>query len=259
MSERDILLSVSDVAAVYNHSIRALNGVSFDVHAGEIFALVGANGAGKTTVLKAVSNLLSAERGRLTGGAIRFAERSVFERSPADLVRDGLAQVLEGRHCFRSLTVEENLVTGGLGRSLGRRDVAEGIDLVYDLFPRLKERRHSPTGLISGGEQQMAAIGRALLSKPRLLVLDEPSMGLAPLVVRDIFEALARLNRDEGLTILLAEQNSRIALNYADRAAVLENGTTVLTASAEELGKNDAIAAFYLGGSGQPVVPSPLN
>ncbi len=259
MSDHDILLSVSDVAAVYNHSIRALNGVSFDVRAGEIFALVGANGAGKTTVLKAVSNLLSAERGRLTGGAIRFAGRSVFERSPADLVRDGLAQVLEGRHCFRSLTVEENLVTGGLGRSLGRRDVAEGIELVYELFPRLKERRNSPTGLISGGEQQMTAIGRALLSKPRLLVLDEPSMGLAPLVVRDIFEALARLNRDEGLTILLAEQNSRIALNYADRAAVLENGTTVLTASADELGKNDAIAAFYLGGSSQPAVPSPHN
>lgn len=259
MSEHDILLDVSDVAAVYNHSIRALNGVSFQVRAGEIFALVGANGAGKTTLLKAVSNLLSAERGRLTGGAIRFAGRSVFERNPADLVRDGLAQVLEGRHCFRSLTVEENLVTGGLGRSLRRHDVAAGIDLVYHLFPRLKERRHSLAGLISGGEQQMTAIGRALVSRPKLLVLDEPSMGLAPLVVRDIFEALARLNREEGLTILLAEQNSRIALNYADRAAVLENGTTVLTASAGELSRNDALAAFYLGGSTQSAAASTLN
>ena len=259
MSEHKAILQVSNVKAVYNHSIRALNGVSFDVREGEIFALVGANGAGKTTVLKAVSNLLSAERGRLTEGTIQFDGRNVPDLSPADLVRGGLAQVLEGRHCFRNLTVEENLITGGLGRSLGRRDVAQGIEVVYDLFPRLKERRHSLAGLISGGEQQMTAIGRALLSKPRLLVLDEPSMGLAPLVVRDIFQALSRLNKAQGLTILVAEQNSTVALSYADRAAVLENGATVLNASAEDLRRSDALKAFYLGGSVQAAVAAHAN
>ena len=241
------LLTVENLAATYNHAIVALHGVSLAVGRGEIVALLGANGAGKSTTLKAISNLLPAERGQVTAGSIRFEGRDVARTSPADLVRAGLVPVLEGRHCFRSLTVEENLVTGGLGRSAKRAEIARSLERVYALFPRLKAKRRTSSGLTSGGEQQMTAVGRALMSAPRLLVLDEPSMGLAPLVVEEIFRALRELNHKEGLSILVAEQNATVALRHADRAVVLENGVAVLDGPAAELRRRDDIKAFYLG------------
>ena len=201
--------------------------------------------------------MLPAERGAITKGQIRFAGLDVRRAKPSALVRHGLVQVLEGRHCFRSLTVEENLITGALGRSSSRREAAADLERVYAYFPRLKEKRKAKSGLTSGGEQQMTAIGRALMSRPRLLVLDEPSMGLAPLIVQNIFKILKRLNREEGLSILLAEQNSAIALQYADRATVLENGITVLEGDAGELRQREDIRAFYLG-VGEPKTPGAL-
>jgi branched-chain amino acid transport system ATP-binding protein len=251
MLHSEVLLDIAGVHAVYDHAIVALHDVSLALRKGEIVALLGANGAGKTTTLRALSNLLPAERGAIIKGGIRFAGIDVQRTKPSDLVRHGLVQVLEGRHCFRSLTVEENLVAGALGRSSSRRETAVDLERVYVYFPRLKEKRKTKSGLTSGGEQQMTAIGRALMSRPRLLVLDEPSMGLAPLIVRGIFETLKRLNREEALSILLAEQNSAIALQYADRATVLENGTSVLAGDAHELRQREDIRAFYLG-AGQP-------
>ncbi|MCR6475516.1 ABC transporter ATP-binding protein [Variovorax sp. ZS18.2.2] len=241
------LLRIEAVEAAYQRSIAALHGVSLEVRAGEIHALLGANGAGKSTTLKAVSNLLPAERGQVTAGRIVFDGHDTGRTSPADLVRLGLVQVLEGRHCFRTLTVEENLLTGALGRSARRSEAAEDLAKVYAIFPKLKDRRKTPAGLCSGGEQQMTAIGRALMSRPRLLVLDEPSMGLAPLVVRDIFEQLRRLNREEGLSILVAEQNSTVALQYADRATVLDAGVAVLAGDAQALSQRADIQSFYFG------------
>ena len=243
----DVLLSVEAVAATYNHAIRALSGVSFTVKRGEIVVLLGANGAGKSTTLKAVSNLLHAERGQVTDGQIDFCGFAVAAITPADLVRRGLVPVLEGRHCFPSLTVEENLITGAIGRGARRGEISGDLDRVYALFPSLKERRQSLSGFTSGGEQQMTAIGRALMSRPRLLVLDEPSMGLAPLVVESIFRTLKQLNVDDGLSILVAEQNSAVALRFADRAAVLEAGRTVLDGPPSELRQRGDIKALYLG------------
>jgi branched-chain amino acid transport system ATP-binding protein len=257
MPQPEPLLEITAVEAVYDHAIVALHDVSLKLRQGEILALLGANGAGKTTTLKALSNLLPAERGAITKGDIRFAGLDVNRAKPSDLVRKGLVQVLEGRHCFRSLTVEENLIAGALGRSSSRREAAADLERVYCYFPRLKEKRKIKSGLTSGGEQQMTAIGRALMSRPRLLVLDEPSMGLAPLIVQSIFKTLKRLNRDEGLSILLAEQNSAIALQYADRATVLENGITVLEGEARELRQREDIRAFYLG-AGEPTPPATL-
>ncbi len=247
MSDEDAQLVVKGIEVTYNHAIAALHGVDLTLRRGEILALLGANGAGKSTTLKAVANLLPAERGAITVGSIRFEGIDVARTAPADLVRRGLVQVLEGRHVFRSLSVEENLVTGGLGRSATRAEIAHDLDRVYGWFPRLRDKRRTLAGLTSGGEQQMTAIGRALMARPRLLVLDEPSMGLAPLVVQDIFRTLKALNRDEGLSILVAEQNSTVALKYADRATVLENGRAVLTGRAEELRERADIKAFYLG------------
>lgn len=243
----DTLLTVTDLRAAYDGAIVALNRVSLAVGRGEIVALLGANGAGKSTTLKAVSNLLPAERGRVTAGSIRFDGRDVARTSPAALVRLGLVPVLEGRHCFKALTVEENLVTGALGRSAGRRDIARDLERVYAIFPRLAEKRRTRAGLTSGGEQQMTAIGRALMARPRLLVLDEPSMGLAPLVVQTIFGRLKDLNGSEGLSILVAEQNAAVALRYADRAVVIETGTAVLDGTAAELRGRDDIRRFYFG------------
>jgi branched-chain amino acid transport system ATP-binding protein len=249
---------VTRVEALYNGAIAALHGVDLVVGKGEIHALLGSNGAGKTTLLRAVSNLLPAERGTVTAGAIVFDGLDVLGSSPASLVRHGLVTVLEGRHCFRSLTVEENLLTGALGRSSSRTEARVDLEKVYALFPRLAEKRRTASGLTSGGEQQMTAIGRGLMSRPRLLVLDEPSMGLAPLVVREIFETLNRLNREEGLSILIAEQNSAVALKYADRATVLEHGTSVLEGRAEDLRARTDIKDFYLGGTDQPA-PAPMK
>jgi branched-chain amino acid transport system ATP-binding protein len=247
MALENALLAVDDLKATYNHAITAIDNVSFNLARGEILALLGANGAGKTTVLKALSNLLAAERGQIVSGSIRFDGLDVVKTSPAALVRAGLVQVLEGRHCFRSLTVEKNLVSGGLGRSSTRAEIAADIERVYAHFPRLKEKRRALSGLTSGGEQQMTAIGRALMSRPRLLVLDEPSMGLAPIIVQDIFRTLRQLNRDEGLSILVAEQNSAVALTYAHRAIILENGVSVLSGDAQALRARDDIKTFYLG------------
>ncbi|MDR3466866.1 MAG: ABC transporter ATP-binding protein [Xanthobacteraceae bacterium] len=236
-----------DAHATYGGAVLALHGVSLTVRRGEIVALLGANGAGKSTTLKAISNLLHAERGQITHGQIVFDGLDVAVTSSANLVRRGLVPVLEGRHCFRTLTVEENLITGAIGRDARRSEVRADLERVYTLFPKLSERRRSLSGLTSGGEQQMTAIGRALMSRPRLLVLDEPSMGLAPLVVEAIFRTLKQLNVEEGLSILVAEQNSTVALRYADRATVLENGRTVLEGAAPDLRGRADIKALYLG------------
>ena len=253
-----VLLRLDRVEAVYQNAIVALHSVSFDVRVGEVHALLGANGAGKSTVLKAVSSLLTAERGRVRGGSVQFEGRDVDRLGPARLVRLGLVPVLEGRHCFPSLTVEENLVTGAIGCDASRAAIRDRLDRVYTVFPKLRTRRRSMAGLTSGGEQQMTAIGRALMAQPRLLVLDEPSMGLAPLVVQDIFRQLHRLNREEGLTLLVAEQNSTVALQYADRATVLEAGRTVLSDTAAALSEREDIRDFYFGGDVAQDIDAPL-
>lgn len=243
----DTILEFTDVSVRYAGAITALSGVSLTLRRGEIAALLGANGAGKSTLLKAASNLLPAERGRITGGRITFGGEDVTRISPADHVRRGLVPVLEGRRLFKSLTIEENLVAGAIGAGLGRAAVRAGLDEVYSYFPRLKARRLSRAGLTSGGEQQMAAIGRGLMARPQVFLLDEPSMGLAPLVVAEIFETLARLNRETGLTILVAEQNSAVALKHARHAVVIENGRSVLAGAAADLAARDEIRAAYLG------------
>jgi branched-chain amino acid transport system ATP-binding protein len=249
----DVILEFDQVSAAYNGAIAALHGVSLTVRKGEIAALLGANGAGKTTLLKAASNLLPAERGRVTGGHIKYKGRDVTADTPAEHIRKGLVPVLEGRRCFKSLSIEENLTTGAIGRGLTRAQIAETLEQVYTLFPRLQLRRTSQAGLTSGGEQQMAAIGRGLMARPEIFVLDEPSMGLAPLVVAEIFEALTRLNRETGLTILVAEQNSAIALKHAHHATVIENGRSVLDGTAQSLAARADIRALYLGGTPEPV------
>ncbi|SEQ11738.1 ABC transporter ATP-binding protein [Giesbergeria anulus] len=247
MDAANALLHIQSIEVCYQNAVVALHDVNLTVRPGEIHAVLGANGAGKSTTLKAVSNLLPAERGQVTGGRITFDGHDVTRTNPATLVRHGLVQVLEGRHCFPNLTVEENLITGALGRDASRAEIATDLEKVYAIFPRLQARRHSRAGLTSGGEQQMAAIGRALMSRPRLLVLDEPSMGLAPLVVQDIFSQLQRLNREDGLSIVVAEQNSTVALQYADTATVLEAGVTVLSGTAQELRQREDIQHFYFG------------
>lgn len=247
MSDSAALLRVDAVEATYQNAIVALHNVSLTVLRGEVHALLGANGAGKSTALKAISNLLVPERGQVTAGTIRYDGHDVARTTPAQLVRLGLVQVLEGRRCFPNLSIEANLVTGALGRSASRAETAADLERVYAIFPRLHERRRIAAGLTSGGEQQMTAIGRALMSRPRLLVLDEPSMGLAPLVVQDIFARLRQLNRDEELSILVAEQNSTVALQYADRATVLEAGVTVLSDTAHALRQRQDIQHFYFG------------
>jgi branched-chain amino acid transport system ATP-binding protein len=243
----EIQLAVENVGATYSEAIVALHRVSVMVRRGQIVALIGANGAGKTTTLKAVSNLLPAERGRVTTGEIRFEGHDVLRTSPSQLVRLGLVPVLEGRHCFRSLTVEENLVTGAIARGSRRAEISRDLDRIYAIFPRLRVKRRAVSGLTSGGEQQMTAIGRALMARPKLLVLDEPSMGLAPQTVQSIFRTLKDLNESEGLSILVAEQNSAIALRHAHHAIVLENGNAVLDGTGYELRNHPDIKAFYLG------------
>ena len=247
-ADRDaVLLRVEALEAVYGGAVRALSGVDLTVRAGEIVALVGANGAGKTTLLRAVSNLLPATRGQVTAGRITYAGRDVSRTRTDALVRAGLVGVLEGRHCFRALTIEENLITGGLGRGSGRAELRADLERVYALFPRLAEKRGLQAGLVSGGEQQMAAIGRAVMGRPRLLVLDEPSMGLAPKVTAAIYRVLADLNRAQGLTLLIAEQSVTLALRHAHRSVVLENGRSVLEGGADALRSRDDIRQFYLG------------
>ncbi len=240
-------LSVNNIEVIYNHVILVLKGVSLRVDKGRIVALLGANGAGKTTTLKAVSNLLRAERGEVTKGSIEFDGQRVDALTPAELVRRGVCQVMEGRHCFQHLTVEENLLTGAYTRGVGRADVKRDLDLVYSYFPRLRERRASQSGYTSGGEQQMTAIGRALMAHPKMILLDEPSMGLAPQLVEEIFEIVKSLNQKEGVSFLLAEQNTNVALRYADYGYILENGRVVMDGEAQRLRENDDVKEFYLG------------
>jgi branched-chain amino acid transport system ATP-binding protein len=241
------LLVIDDVHVVYDSAILAVAGVSLSVNPGEIVALLGANGAGKSSLLRAVSNILHAKRGRISRGAVTFDGKPILGLQTSQLVRAGLVQVLEGRHCFLKLTVEENLIAGAIGKGAGRAETRRELQHVYKLFPALEAKRRQAAGLLSGGQQQMLAIGRALMSRPRLLVLDEPSMGLAPMLVAEIFQTLDRLNREEGLAILLAEQNAAVALRHAHRAVVLENGRVAATGSAADLRCRDDIRAAYLG------------
>ena len=243
------LLRIADVEAVYGDSILALRGVSLSVPEGSIVALLGANGAGKTTTLKAVSNLLDASRGAVVKGEIIYCGEPTLRLNPADLVLRGVVQVLEGRHCFPHLTVEENLLSGGFARRPSGPQLKQDLDRIFEIFPRLKIRRQAKAGLLSGGEQQMAAIGRGLMSRPKLMLLDEPSMGLAPMIVEEIFEIVRRLNRDEQVTFLLAEQNAHLVLRCADYGVVLENGRVAASGPAAELAARDDVSDFYLGGA----------
>jgi branched-chain amino acid transport system ATP-binding protein len=243
----DHILTVNNIEVIYDHVILVLKGVSLDVPRRGIVALLGANGAGKTTTLKAISNLLHAERGEVTKGSIVFEGGEVQALSPNELVRRGCIQVMEGRHCFGHLTVEENLLTGAFTRRDGKAAIKRDLDLVYSYFPRLKERRGSLAGYTSGGEQQMCAIGRALMSRPKLILLDEPSMGLAPQIVEEIFEIVQNLNDKEGVSFLLAEQNTFMALRFARYGYILENGRVVMDGEAKALRENEDVKEFYLG------------
>ncbi|MFT5219559.1 MAG: branched-chain amino acid transport system ATP-binding protein [Planctomycetota bacterium] len=241
------MLVVNNIEVIYDHVILVLKGVSLEVPEQGIVALLGANGAGKSTTLKAISNLLKAERGDISKGSIEFMGKRIDNLSCAELVQQGIIQVMEGRHCFEHLTVEENLMTGAYTRKDGSARIKSDLELVYSYFPRLKQRYKSQAGYTSGGEQQMVAIGRALMSRPKMILLDEPSMGLAPQLVEEIFEIVERLNREEGVTFLLAEQNTNIALRYAKHGYILENGRVVLDGSAAELRENTDVKEFYLG------------
>ena len=245
------ILDVSNIEVIYDHVILVLKGVSLAVPQGGIVALLGANGAGKTTTLKAISNLLRAERGEVTKGSIRFAGERVESLSPNALVTRGCIQVMEGRHCFGHLTIEENLLTGAYTRREGWSAIRDDLDMVYSYFPRLKERRSSMAGYTSGGEQQMCAIGRALMSRPKMVLLDEPSMGLAPQLVEEIFEIVKSLNQNEGVSMLLAEQNTNIALRYATYGYILESGRIVMDGDAAALRENEDVKEFYLGVGGE--------
>ncbi len=244
---RQVALSVNNIEVIYDHVILVLRGVSLEVPDGGIVALLGANGAGKTTTLKAISNLLHAERGEVTKGAIEFRGQRVDRLTPNDLVRRGVCQVMEGRHCFAHLTVEENLLTGAFTRKGSRADIAQALEKVYHYFPRLKERRASLAGYTSGGEQQMTAIGRALMAQPTMILLDEPSMGLAPQIVEEIFAIVGDLNARERVSFLLAEQNTMVALRHANYGYILENGRVVMDGQASDLANNEDVKEFYLG------------
>ena len=250
MSGNTSFLSVNNIEVIYDHVILVLKGVSLEVPEEGIVALLGANGAGKTTTLKSISNLLASERGVVTKGAIDYQGVRIDALTPNVLVKRGVIQVMEGRHCFEHLTVEENLLTGAYTRGGDRKGVTDDLELVYNYFPRLKDRFKSLAGYISGGEQQMVAIGRALMARPKLMLLDEPSMGLAPQLVEEIFEIVKRLNEDEKVTFLLAEQNTNMALRYSRYGYILENGRVVMDGDAQTLLDNEDIKEFYLGSSG---------
>ena len=244
------ILSVKNIEVIYDHVILVLKGVSLDVMPGGIVALLGANGAGKSTTLKAISNLIRGERGEVTKGRVELKGERVDGMTPNDLVRRGCVQVMEGSHCFGHLTVEDNLLTGAFTRRDGRKAIADELEKVYAYFPRLKERRMSQAGYISGGEQQMVAIGRALMSKPDLVLLDEPSMGLAPQLVAEIFDIVKRLNTEQNLSVLVAEQNTNMALKYATYGYILENGRVVMDGDCKSLRENEDVKEFYLGVGG---------
>ncbi len=243
-------LSVNNVEVIYDHVILVLKGVSLQVPKGQIVALLGANGAGKSTTLKTISTLLRGERGDVTKGEVLFKGERVDQMTPSELVRRGLSQVMEGRHCFGHLTIEENLLTGAYTRKGSRAEIREALEGVYHYFPRLKTRRSSLAGYTSGGEQQMCAIGRALMAKPSMILLDEPSMGIAPQIVEEIFGIVKDLNQKEEVSFLLAEQNTAVALRYADFGYILENGRVVMEGAASDLASNEDVKEFYLGVSG---------
>ena len=243
----ETLLSVNNIEVIYNHVILVLKGVSLNVPKGGITALLGGNGAGKTTTLKAVSNLLHSERGEVTKGTIEYRGERIADLDPASLVKRGVIQVMEGRHCFGHLTIEENLLTGAYTRKASRADINNDLEMVYSYFPRIKERRKAQAGYTSGGEQQMCAIGRALMSKPETILLDEPSMGLAPQLVEEIFEIVKNLNENEDVSFLLAEQNTNMALRYAHYGYILESGRVVMDGPAKDLAENPDVKEFYLG------------
>jgi branched-chain amino acid transport system ATP-binding protein len=241
------ILAVKNIEVIYDHVILVLRGVSFEVPQGKIVALLGANGAGKSTTLKSVSTLLASERGEVTKGSIEFRGKRTEALAPGEMVGMGMVQVMEGRHCFGHLSVEDNLITGAYARPINRAQVRDELEKIYDYFPRLKTRRTSLAGYTSGGEQQMVAIGRAMMAKPSMLLLDEPSMGLAPQIVAEIFEIVRELNQKEGVSILLAEQNTNVALKYADYGYILESGRIMMDGTAKELSENADVKEFYLG------------
>jgi len=245
------ILAVNNIEVIYDHVILVLRGVSLTVPEGGIVALLGANGAGKSTTLKAISNLLRSERGEVTKGSIEFEGKRIEAQTANELVKRGCIQVMEGRHCFGHLTVEENLLTGAFTRRDGNAAIRRDIEMVYNYFPRLRERRTSQAGYTSGGEQQMTAIGRALMSRPKMILLDEPSMGLAPQLQEEIFEIIKKLNEQEGVSFLLAEQNTNIALRYATYGYILESGRIVMDGVAKDLRENEDVKEFYLGVGGE--------
>ena len=240
-------LSINNIEVIYDHVILVLKGVSLTVPEGRIVALLGGNGAGKSTTLKSISTLLRGERGEVTKGSIEFRGERVDQLTPNELVKKGMCQVMEGRHCFAHLTVEENLLTGAFTRKASRAELRSELDRVYHYFPRLKQRRESLAGYTSGGEQQMTALGRALMARPKMILLDEPSMGLAPQIVEEIFEIVMDLNKKEQVTFLLAEQNTSVALKYSDYGYILENGRVVMDGEARALATNEDVKEFYLG------------
>jgi branched-chain amino acid transport system ATP-binding protein len=239
------MLTLNNVEVIYNDVILVLKGMSMEVPEGKVIGLLGSNGAGKSTTLKAISGLLKPEDGEVTDGSIEFRGEQIQNKDAADIVRKGIFQVMEGRRVFEHLTVEENLIAGSYTRRDGHLN--NEIELVYKYFPRLKERRHLTAGYLSGGEQQMLSIGRALMARPKLMMLDEPSLGLAPLLVREIFAIIKRINEEQGTTILLVEQNANLTLSVADYAYVMENGRIVLAGYPEDLSKNADVREFYLG------------
>ena len=245
--DTETLLEVNNIEVIYNHVILVLKGVSLSVPKGGITALLGGNGAGKTTTLKAISNLLASERGEVTKGSIKYRGVDVHDTDPAEMVKRGVVQVMEGRHCFEHLTIEENLLTGSYTRKDGKGAIAVDLEMVYNYFPRLRERRKSQAGYTSGGEQQMCAIGRALMARPETILLDEPSMGLAPQLVEQIFGIVKSINESEGVSFLLAEQNTNVALRFAHYGYILESGRVVMDGPAAELRENPDVKEFYLG------------
>jgi len=249
MDPNNIVLNVNGIEVIYNHVILVLKGVSLQVPEGRIVALLGGNGAGKTTTLRAISNLLAGERGAVTKGSIALRGERIENLTPAELVRRGVVQVMEGRHCFAHLSIEENLLAGGYTRK-SRGEIAANLDKVYTYFPRLKTRSASQAAYTSGGEQQMCAIGRALMANPSVVLLDEPSMGLAPQIVEEVFEIVKDLNQREKVTFLLAEQNTNMALRYADYGYIMESGRVVMDGAAKELAQNEDVKEFYLGTGG---------
>ena len=247
MTDKVSLLSVNNIEVIYNHVILVLKGVSLEVSEGGIVALLGANGAGKTTTLKAISNLLGTERGEVTKGSINYQNNEIQALDPSTLVKRGVIQVMEGRHCFEHLTVEENIISGAYSRKLSRGDINQELEKIYGYFIRLKERRKSQAGFTSGGEQQMIAVARAMMAKPKMLLLDEPSMGLAPQLVAEIFNIVKELNEKEGVSVLLAEQNTNVALKNSDHGYIIETGKVMLEGTAKSLLNDDKVKELYLG------------